>query len=563
MELRGYQKKAIEAIELNSKNGIQKQVMVLATGLGKTVIFSHLIADRIKEQGGKALIIAHREELLTQAKDKLEKISPTLKIGIEQAEKEVDKDAQVIIASVQTIGRNKSKRIGKFNPKDFHTIVIDEAHHSSASTYKNILETFGILKNKSDWNKETLLLGATATPRRNDNEGIDKIFDKVAFNYGIVEGIQDDWLSRIRAYRVDTETDLKGVHTTAGDFSTGELQDKVNNPERNNLIVKTYKDLLDGKQALCFSAGVEHAKTLSEEFITQGISCDYVLGTTPTEERKQKLEDFKNRKINVMVNAMVLTEGYDNETIEAILMARPTKSAILFQQMVGRGTRKSVGKEHLTVVDFTDNTYKHKIQTVASLLGIEGKINFRGKDILESKTEIDKLLEISPYLNPDRIDMDKIQYLLEEIDLMSGLQIPNEIAPYTSFEWHRFGENAFRITLGDNRFLVAEKTLTNQTNLTFYKWEKEAKVERRLEIGNCDTLSEAIIKGDKFILDNYPEATRLVATNARWRFDKPSDRQVATLIKLGVSQSILDQVNKGEASRLLDKLFALNTRKYT
>jgi ATP-dependent helicase IRC3 len=132
MQLRPYQTESIQKIEEAQKDGVNKQVMVMATGLGKTVVFSHLISDFVKKTGKKALIIAHREELLNQAEDKLNKIDGDLITGIEQANLKVNGDTNVVIASVPTLGRTNSERINKFDPKEFCVVIIDEAHHASA-----------------------------------------------------------------------------------------------------------------------------------------------------------------------------------------------------------------------------------------------------------------------------------------------------------------------------------------------------------------------------------------------------------------------------------------------
>jgi superfamily II DNA or RNA helicase len=203
------------------------------------------------------------------------------------ADKHADEDkADVIVASIATLGRAGSKRLERFDVADFGTIVIDEAHHSSASSYQNVLAHFGLLKVENipndddfvdseantDWNNEILLLGVTATPNRQDNNGIDKIYDEVVFNYGIIEGIQDGFLSRIRAYRINTKTSLENVHTRAGDFAQDELADAINNPERNELIVKTYQEQFSGKQALVFAIDVQHAIDLTKHFAKAKVS---------------------------------------------------------------------------------------------------------------------------------------------------------------------------------------------------------------------------------------------------------------------------------------------------
>lgn len=557
-KLRDYQEKAVAITLKKIKDGKNKQVHVLATGLGKTVIFSHIIAKRVNETGKKALVLAHREELLTQARDKIIKIEPSLRVEIEMADQKASPDCDVIIASVATIGRSASARIKKFDPKDFCIIVVDEAHHASATTYKNVLAWFGVLKEtpQTDWNKDCLLLGVTATPSRNDNEGIDKIFDEVVYDYGILDGIRDGWLSRIRAYRVNTKTSLEEVHTLAGDFNQGELADAINNPERNELVVKTYKEQFDGKQALVFAINIEHSQALEKIFQDKGVNCSSIDGNTPKPMRALTLEGFHNKDIQVVVNCMVLTEGYDNDTIDVIMMARPTKSGILYQQMVGRGTRTHHEKPYLTIVDFVDNTYKHTIKTSASLLGLQGMVNFAGEDILDALGEIERIKELAPDFNLDRLDFSRLDYIMEEVDLMAGLDIPTDIKEYTQNAWHRYNEG-YRLGIGDGRYFVIQQAITGQWKATLEHWDKLTKTQSMEYLGEEEMVANIVKRVDKYIDNNHNDSNKLIDMGARWRKDKPSDAQITALKRLGVDEGIIAQLDKGKASQLQTRLYGV------
>lgn len=552
MQLRPYQEKAIDSIRESYVQGVNKQVIVLATGLGKTVIFAHIISNLVKRTGKKALVLAHREELLTQAKAKLESINSDLKVDIEKADDWAEDHADVIVASVATIGRNGSERIKRFNPDDFGIVVIDEAHHASADTYRNVLRHFELLKGEADSNHTALLLGVTATPSRNDNKGIDSIFDKVTYEYPIVPAIKDNWLSRIHAWRINTATDLTQVHKTAGDFNLGELGEAVNNDDRNGLIIKAYQKHIPGQQTLCFAVDVNHAMELSKSFNEAGIPADYVIGSSTN--RKEVLEKFANRELKVVVNCMVLTEGFDEPSIEAILMARPTQSGILFQQMIGRGTRLFQGKEYLTVIDFVDNTYRQSLQTTSSLFGMKGALDFKGKDILEVQEKVEKLLELAPNANLDKLDIDKIEYAIEEVDLMSGLKVPDEIAPFTKFDWYRFDEDSYRIGLANNQSMTLKKTITGQYLLTEHTYDKDTRQSTELEIGTWRDLETALKNADEFISKVHQDVMILVRNNASWRKQPMSGGQLNLLEKFRVNQAIVEQLDKGQASRLITRL---------
>lgn len=548
LPLRNYQENAIQSINASFDKGLAKQVAVLATGLGKTIIFSHLISQRIQQLHKKALIIAHREELLMQAKEKLLSINPDLKIGIEQAEKTADhSEDDVVIASVATIGKANSRRLLAFHPQEYHTIIIDEAHHASAESYKAILQHFGVLKNTAyDWNKDILLLGVTATPNRNDNKGIDQIFDEVVYQYNIIDGIKNKWLCRIKAFRVKTGIDIETVKDIAGDFHIADLAQAINTPQRNIAIVKTYKDRANGKQALVFAADVEHAEALYETFQQAGVRTGLILGSTDKKERGEQLQKFADKELQVMVNAMVLTEGYDNTSIELIFMARPTKSGILYHQMVGRGTRLHPGKEHLMIVDFVDNTSTHKLQTSASLLGLEGAVDFKGEDILSYKSKLDQLQEKRPYYNFDTLDIHNIDYLLEEVDIM---QQEEEKRINTTFIWHKFGD-IFRIGIGDSRYFVIEQSLTGQHQLSKYN----TKLGTRTFIAEYLNRSDAIRQADYLIAQGFGSSGQSNPNQEPWKKDIPTEAQVQLLRDLRIDENTILMLDRGEASRLISKL---------
>lgn len=581
MQLRPYQKEALNTIKRRWLKGDKKQVIVLATGLGKTIIFAQLIHDATKYFNKKALVLVHREELLHQAKEKLLAIDPTLDIGLEMADMTVDTDMnhQVVIASVATIGRADSKRIKKFDPKKFCMIVTDEAHHASASTYKNVYRHFGVLKAQekgkfkkgdfytlgsnaeSDWNPNILMLGVTATPSRNDNQGIDQVYDVVVYDYGIIPGIENGYLSRIRAFRVDTKTDLTKVKKVAGDFNQGELGDAVNNEERNKLIVKAYLERTLGQQALVFAVDVNHTITLTNEFTKNGISASYVTGDTPKDQRRQILKDFSNKKIKVLINCAVLTEGFDEPSIQAILLARPTQSGILFQQMVGRGTRLAPGKQHLTLIDFVDNTYRQTLQTTASLLGIPGALDFKGEDVLRVKEKVDQLIDLAPNTDLEKLDIRKIDYAIEEVDLLSGLKIPEELADATELDWHRYSDGNYQLSMPEKRTVHISQQVTGEY-LVHEKWYDAIDLAKKEKgLATAKDLMAALEFADAYVLSTYPEHKSIVSVKSKWRRMPPSMPQVELLQKLGVkSPAIYEQLDRGQAARLISKLFSFSKR---
>ena len=316
MKLRSYQQEALDSMLQAESNGINKQLVVLPTGAGKTVLFAQL--PIMRKDSLPMLVLAHRSELLIQAKDKIETINENLSVGIEQAENKAGY-SDVVIASVPTLGRESSSRIEQY-PKDyFKTIVVDEAHHAAAPSYRRILDYF----------KPDLLLGVTATPQRSDSVRLIDVFQEIVYYKSIQDLIKEGWLSPLVGYKVKTSTDISDVEIQNGEYKQDQLIEAIDNPSRNNSIVTAYNDLANAKKTVVFAAGVDHAGHLEKAFRKNGSSVRVIIGTTPEEERRQILSDFKSGAVTVLVNVGVLTEGFDEPSIEAIILAKPTRSSLL------------------------------------------------------------------------------------------------------------------------------------------------------------------------------------------------------------------------------------------
>jgi ATP-dependent helicase IRC3 len=227
IRLRDYQRECLAVIFDRYKAGARRQLICLPTGTGKTVIFARFPSFfRMKR---RMLVLAHRAELLHQARDKLLAANPSLKVEIEQAGRNASEDSDVVVASVPTLGRRGTRRLTSLNPDQFSIVVIDEAHHATADTHRRIVQHLGLLS--SDTKK--LLVGFTATPKRSDGIGLDAIFDEIAFSRTIPELMRVGHLAPVAGYRVETDIDLSRVRTSMGDFVVSQLSDAVNIESRN------------------------------------------------------------------------------------------------------------------------------------------------------------------------------------------------------------------------------------------------------------------------------------------------------------------------------------------
>jgi len=419
------------------------------------------------------LVIVHREELADQAADKLKRWNPSLRVGVEMGAREASSKDNIIVGSVQTLGRKGSLRLAKFQPKDFGVVVCDKAHHSVADSYKTVFDHFDL---RTPENKK-LLLGVTATPNRADGLALGQVYDEIVYQIPILDAIKQGWLADMRGIKVRTDTTLDNVHTRAGDFAQDELQNAVNTPYRNGLIVQEWLKNASGLQTLAFTVDIAHAQHLAAVFKSYGVSSEAIWGDDPF--RAEKLALHREGKLQVLTNCAVLTEGYDDWQIKCIVMARPTKSQLLFVQMAGRGTRipnnisnlleaKALGldilKDNCLLIDVVDNTTRHSLVTMASIFGLSEKMDMRGKPITRVLSELEKAQAEHKGLDISKLeDIDKLQSYAEEVDLFH-VKFSDEVMQYSELQWHTFGPETYRLLLPNGEKVVIWKDL-------FGEWE--------------------------------------------------------------------------------------------
>jgi ATP-dependent helicase IRC3 len=539
-QLRDYQRECLAAIFKRYQAGIRRQLTCLPTGSGKTVIFAEF--PRYFKMKNQMLVLAHRAELLDQARDKIRRANPELRVEVEQANRSADPDCDVVVASVPTLGRKGSKRLKRLDPDRFFLIVVDEAHHATAETYKRVLDYFGVFAE----NTRKLLVGFTATPKRGDGEGLDAVFQEIVYSSPLPEMIKAGYLSPVAGYRVETDIDLSRVNTRMGDFVVAQLSQAVNVVERNDLIVKVFRERLEGRQTLCFCVDVAHAHSLAAAFNNEGIRAAGVSGDMDRSERAKALEDFHAGRIQVLANCMVLTEGYDEPAVEGIILARPTKSTLLYTQMIGRGTRLHPGKENVTIVDIVDATREHSLTTLPSLFELSDQFDLEGHTTDEVKTAMEWTGENRPWVPIEQAtSLSDLKYRCTRINLFD-LETPGDLATYAEYAWVSLGKAGFRLGLTGGQAIVVAPTILGAWEVQFCKKRGES------VIGNNPDLRSAIVHAEGYVKRNFPDLLKLVKRDTRWRRAPATEKQVRLLLNKKINAP--KGLTKGQASHLISML---------
>jgi ATP-dependent helicase IRC3 len=533
--LRPYQTEALEAVLSSEAKGINKQLIVLPTGAGKTVIFSHL--PIIRKESTPMLVIAHRAELLHQAKNKIQQMNPDLIVEIEQAQNIAGK-VDVVVASVPTMGRANSDRIEKF-PKDyFKTIIIDEAHHAAAPTYRRIVDYF----------QPNLILGVTATPQRSDSTRLIDVFQEIVYYKTIEDLIKQGWLTRLVGYRIKTETDLTEIEVSDGDFVQSQLQDAVNNPNRNASIVAAYQQICQERKTLVFAAGVQHAKDLALSFTKNSIVTEVILGETSDEERSTILQKFRNNEIKVLINVGVLTEGFDEPSVQAIILARPTKSTLLYTQVVGRGTRLDEGKDNCLIIDISDTTKGKKPIGLPTLLGLPPDFDLNGQDLVDVAEEYKALEYLSPTRAMQCLSSEDINLQYKQVNLFMPVPPNKVVLQYSKLIWSEISDNLYRLTINNHESLSIYQDTLGRWTVEYYDVDKKYKQI----LGYQNDMRQAFVSSDVWIQDNRSSALALLDSNAAWRADGPTPAQTKFLKSRGIA--ITPEMTKGFASQIISNI---------
>jgi superfamily II DNA or RNA helicase len=577
--LRPYQVEALSRILAHRDRATDRVIVVAPTGTGKTTLFSALVGEFVRTCKRPVLVVAHRRELLDQAARRIAAQNPTLRVEVEQGSTRSSRAVDVVVASVQSLGRSSAPRLEGFHPG---LVIIDEAHHAAAATYQNVMKTFGC------YDGGCFTVGVTATPHRMDNKQLhgseEAIFQEVAFSYTLREAVRDGWLTDLRGYRVATGIDLSKVRRTAGDYNARQLQDAVDTEQRNELAIEHWSQIASNRRTIVFCTGVEHAQNVAELFRENGVLAECVNGAMKGAEREQIIGRFRDGKTQVLTNVDIATEGFDVPEVSCVLMLRPTQSWALYTQMVGRGVRPLANtidaidhalkrreliagsdKPDCIVIDVVDNgagkdlsqvpkTEDEEQPSLTAIMGLPPDFDLEGHSVgeaLDIWEGMEPAHQAILFRRPTRFE--DLGTTLTAVDLLAELSLAEDTLTVSRFAWLKTGDGQYRLPCGSSeREPGREATLVCDTIGRYHLTLDSAVAEPTVyDLG--EETARAFELAERRIKERWPFVGGFVSSRSKWREGPVTDRQRAELLDLGVQENVIDMIESaGKAWTLIE-----------
>jgi len=532
--LRPYQREAIAAVIRARKAGTRRMVVCLPTGAGKTVIFSELC--RLAQRS--VLVLAHRRELVTQARDKIGRaLGDTDVVAIEQGAETADDGAKVVVASIRSLHDARLARL--LAERDFGLVVYDECHHAVADDNQRVLEGLGAFR--KDWTGT--LLGVTATAVRADQKGLDRVFDQIVYRKSVSAMVKEGYLAPLRGYRITTAEDLTAIRSGAGDFIVEELAEKVDVESRNALVARSIQELARDRRTIAFCITVQHARHLARALNAIGVPAGIVHGGMKADQRAETLADFRAGRLAAVTNVGVLTEGFDDPGVSCIAMARPTRSDGLYAQCVGRGTRLAPGKKDCLVLDFVDLS-DLSLVTLPTLAGLPPDVDMEGASVDEAERAMAQIWDNHPgfEVEPGTITLGEIQRRAQAFDPLD-LEVHADVMAISGFRWESLGARGLALHVHwGNKGLTEVLVLDNRTRGKRWRVMVGAK-----EMARFSRLEDAVEAVDYEIERRGRKAVASARADAAWRNQAPP---APVLEKLAATTDQRPETH-GEALRLL------------
>lgn len=504
MLLRPYQRAAVDAVLTARRDGVRRMLVCLPTGAGKTVVFSELA----KLARRPVLVLAHREELLTQAQEKLQQaLQGSSRVAIERGAERGASDAKVLVCSIRSLHEQRLARVILGRPPGL--VIYDECHHAAALDNLRVLRQIGVFE--PAWTGT--LLGFTATTLRADGKGLDEVFERIVYSRTLPELIESGYLATLRGFRISTTADLTRLSAAGRDFQEDELAEAVDIEERNALVARSIQELARDRRTIAFCVTVNHARNLCRSLNVLGVPAGLVHGDMPSEVRARGLADFRAGTTQVLCNVAVLTEGFDDPGVSCIAMARPTRSEGLYAQCVGRGTRLHPGKKDCLILDFVDVS-RLSLCSLPSLFGIPRELDLDGQDVLEARKVWQQIEFDHPgfELEAVALTLPEIQQRAESFDPLT-LEAHENVRAISGNAWFSLGRHGLGLHFQRRAGKLGE-ALVLQRGLRGKRWEVSLD-ERVME--RFSTLEAAVEAVDYEVARMGPLAAASARDEAAWR----------------------------------------------
>ncbi|KAJ4983280.1 DEAD/DEAH box helicase [Stagonosporopsis vannaccii] len=573
IQLREYQEECIQAVLSYLGAGHRRLGVSLATGAGKTVIFTHLI-DRMPPVGAasQTLILAHRRELVDQAARHCALAYPDKHVQIEMGNSRASGAADITIASVQSI--TSADRLAKFDPSRFKLVLVDEAHHIVSPTYLHVLDHFGLRHPAAACSTHVpALVGVSATFSRFDGRKLGSVIDHIVYHRDYVDMIEENWLSDVVFTTVQMQADLTKVASAAnGDFHTAALSKAINTNETNDLVVKAWSAKAQGrKSTLVFCVDLSHVTNLATRFREYGINAHFVTGDTPAKIRSARIDSFRNGEFPVLLNCGVFTEGTDIPNIDCVLLARPTKSRNLLVQMIGRGMRLHKGKDNCHIIDMVAALSTGVVST-PTLFGLDPseiveKADTKSLIELKDRKESEKQRQQEASALKHRTLSNKLPGAISFTDydsvhdLIADTSGDQYIRNLSQYAWVGAGDGKFVLTTNSGNYIIIEPSDTDEGCFRAKYYRKLPRADTIKSpyaaprtIAHGESFEHVVHAADTYAKDVFEHIW--IAKNMPWRRSPASQAQIDFLNKTRPQEDQLDRlhVTKGKAGDMITRL---------
>lgn len=532
--LRPYQRAAIDAVLAARRAGARRLLVCLPTGAGKTVIFAHLASLARRP----VLVLAHREELLAQAADKIARaLGDPSAVAIERAEQRAHPTAKVVVCSIRSLHPRRLAEL--MRGRDIGLVVYDECHHAAAEDNERVLRQLGAFE--PAWTGT--LLGFTATTARGDGVGLNRVFERIAYTRTLPEMIDDGYLVPLRGFRVETAADLTVLTGGGLDFREDELAEAVDIQERNALVARSIQELARDRRTIVFCVTVAHAQNLAQALRLVGVPAGVVHGELPSDRRAEVLRGFRDGRSAALTNVAVLTEGFDDPGVSCVAMARPTRSEGLYAQCVGRGTRLSPGKKDCLVLDFVDVS-RLPLCSLPSLFGMPRDLDLEGRDASEAGRTWARLMLDCPGFEVEAgaITLREIQRRAAGFDPL-GLSAGAEVMAISANAWESLGRHGLSLHFEEQAGRLVEVLIVAR-GARGKRWE--VSVDGRA-MERFSTIEEAVQAVDYEVERRGRAARASAREEAPWRHAPVPETLAAALPRARTGRRAS---NMGEAMRL-------------